>query len=151
MTEMSPLGTICNCAEAPAYAWSRGSTCRRSRTRDFRGSNEDTDDAGRSCRATAKPSVTCSCAARGHASYFKATAARSSTTRCFFDTGDASRPSIRCYMQITDRSKDVIKSGREWISSIEIENARLAIRPAGPVAAGVHRRRASTEWQNARC
>jgi acyl-CoA synthetase (AMP-forming)/AMP-acid ligase II len=27
-----------------------------------------------------------------------------------------------CYMQITDRSKDVIKSGGEWISSIELEN-----------------------------
>jgi fatty-acyl-CoA synthase len=30
------------------------------------------------------------------------------------------------YMQITDRSKDVIKSGGEWISSIEIENIAMA-------------------------
>ena len=29
-------------------------------------------------------------------------------------------------MQITDRSKDVIKSGGEWISSIELENAAVA-------------------------
>ncbi|GIS06822.1 MAG: hypothetical protein CM15mP109_15780 [Candidatus Dadabacteria bacterium] len=31
------------------------------------------------------------------------------------------------FMQITDRSKDVIKSGGEWISSIELEN--VAVRP----------------------
>ncbi len=40
----------------------------------------------------------------------------------FFDTGDVSTIDPLGYMQITDRSKDVIKSGGEWISSIEIEN-----------------------------
>ncbi len=40
----------------------------------------------------------------------------------FFDTGDVATFDAEGYMQITDRAKDVIKSGGEWISSIEIEN-----------------------------
>lgn len=40
----------------------------------------------------------------------------------FFDTGDVATIDEYGYMQITDRSKDVIKSGGEWISSIELEN-----------------------------
>ena len=40
----------------------------------------------------------------------------------FFDTGDVSTIDNLGFMQITDRAKDVIKSGGEWISSIEIEN-----------------------------
>ena len=40
----------------------------------------------------------------------------------FFDTGDVATVDDMGFMQITDRSKDVIKSGGEWISSIEIEN-----------------------------
>jgi fatty-acyl-CoA synthase len=40
----------------------------------------------------------------------------------WFDTGDVATIDAQGYMQITDRAKDVIKSGGEWISSIEIEN-----------------------------
>ena len=40
----------------------------------------------------------------------------------FFDTGDVATIDPNGYMQITDRAKDVIKSGGEWISSIELEN-----------------------------
>jgi fatty-acyl-CoA synthase len=40
----------------------------------------------------------------------------------WFDTGDVAHIDPLGYMQITDRAKDVIKSGGEWISSIEIEN-----------------------------
>src|SRR5439155_12828685 len=40
----------------------------------------------------------------------------------FFDTGDVATIDRHGYMRITDRSKDVIKSGGEWISSIELEN-----------------------------
>jgi fatty-acyl-CoA synthase len=40
----------------------------------------------------------------------------------FFDTGDVATIDEHGFMQITDRAKDVIKSGGEWISSIEIEN-----------------------------
>jgi fatty-acyl-CoA synthase len=44
----------------------------------------------------------------------------------WFDTGDVATIDVNGYMQITDRSKDVIKSGGEWISSIDLENAALA-------------------------
>ncbi len=40
----------------------------------------------------------------------------------FFDTGYVATLDEHAYMRITDRSKDVIKSGGEWISSIELEN-----------------------------
>lgn len=40
----------------------------------------------------------------------------------FFDTGDVATIDSEGFMAITDRAKDVIKSGGEWISSIEIEN-----------------------------
>jgi len=43
----------------------------------------------------------------------------------FFDTGDVSTIDRCGYMQITDRSKDVIKSGGEWISSIDLENLAI--------------------------
>ena len=44
----------------------------------------------------------------------------------WFQTGDVANIDADGYMQITDRSKDVIKSGGEWISSIELENIAVA-------------------------
>ena len=43
----------------------------------------------------------------------------------WFDTGDVSTISEDGYMRIVDRSKDVIKSGGEWISSIDLENTAV--------------------------
>jgi len=43
----------------------------------------------------------------------------------WFDTGDVATIDESGYMQITDRAKDVIKSGGEWISSIELENTAV--------------------------
>lgn len=43
----------------------------------------------------------------------------------FFDTGDVSTIDAAGYMQITDRAKDIVKSGGEWISSIAIENIAI--------------------------
>jgi fatty-acyl-CoA synthase len=43
----------------------------------------------------------------------------------WFDTGDVATIDERGYMAITDRTKDVIKSGGEWISSIDIENSAI--------------------------
>ena len=57
----------------------------------------------------------------------------------FFDTGDVATIDSHGYMRITDRSKDVIKSGGEWISSIDLENLAVG-HPAVAEAAviGVH-------------
>ena len=52
----------------------------------------------------------------------------------WFPTGDVATIDADGYLQITDRSKDVIKSGGEWISSIEIENIAMA-HPAVAMAA----------------
>ncbi|MFN9773430.1 MAG: 3-(methylthio)propionyl-CoA ligase [Burkholderiales bacterium] len=46
--------------------------------------------------------------------------------RGWFPTGDVATIDADGYMQITDRSKDVIKSGGEWISSIDLENLAIA-------------------------
>jgi 3-(methylthio)propionyl---CoA ligase len=54
----------------------------------------------------------------------------------WFPTGDVATIDADGFMQITDRSKDVIKSGGEWISSIEIENIAMA-HPAVLMAACV--------------
>ena len=55
-------------------------------------------------------------------SYFKGEGGNILDKQGFFDTGDVAHIDRHGFMQITDRSKDVIKSGGEWISSIEIEN-----------------------------
>ena len=55
-------------------------------------------------------------------SYYKGRGSEAFEKDGFFDTGDVATIDEYGYMQITDRSKDVIKSGGEWISSIELEN-----------------------------
>jgi len=52
----------------------------------------------------------------------------------WFPTGDVAKIDADGFMQITDRSKDVIKSGGEWIGSIDIENIAMA-HPAVAMAA----------------
>jgi len=54
--------------------------------------------------------------------YFKGEGGQILDEEGFFDTGDVATIDPLGFMQITDRAKDVIKSGGEWISSIEIEN-----------------------------
>ncbi len=58
--------------------------------------------------------------------YFKLDgAAGTHTADGWFDTGDVAIIDPQGYMAITDRTKDVIKSGGEWISSIALENAAM--------------------------
>lgn len=58
-------------------------------------------------------------------SYFKGDGASAFDADGWFDTGDVATLDAHGYMQIVDRSKDVIKSGGEWISSIDLENAAI--------------------------
>jgi fatty-acyl-CoA synthase len=78
------------------------------------------------------------------AGYFKGEGGQVLDQDGWFNTGDVATLDADGYMQITDRSKDVIKSGGEWISSIDLENAAVG-HPAVQEAAviGV----AHAKWQ----
>ena len=58
--------------------------------------------------------------------YFGTLASGQLTAGGWFRTGDVATIDAEGFMRITDRSKDVIKSGGEWISSIELENQAMA-------------------------
>ena len=53
----------------------------------------------------------------------------------WFHTGDVATIDPDGYLQLTDRRKDIIKSGGEWISSIDLENAAMAHDDVGEAAA----------------
>jgi len=57
--------------------------------------------------------------------YFRGEGGKILDQEGFFDTGDVATIDNHGFMQITDRAKDVIKSGGEWISTIEIENIAM--------------------------
>jgi fatty-acyl-CoA synthase len=57
--------------------------------------------------------------------YFRGAGGRILDDEGFFDTGDVATIDGHGFMQITDRAKDVVKSGGEWISTIDIENIAL--------------------------
>ncbi|MFZ5670557.1 MAG: long-chain-fatty-acid--CoA ligase [Pseudomonadota bacterium] len=57
--------------------------------------------------------------------YFKGAGGRILDGEGYFDTGDVATIDPEGFMQITDRAKDVIKSGGEWISTIDIENIAM--------------------------
>ena len=85
-----------------------------------------TDDAGKELphdgKSFGRLKVKGPCIAK---SYAKGDGADAFDADGWFDTGDVSTLDQCGYMQITDRSKDVIKSGGEWISSIDLENAAV--------------------------
>lgn len=57
--------------------------------------------------------------------YFKGEGGEKLDAEGFFPTGDIATIDTDGYLQLVDRAKDVIKSGGEWISSIDLENAAL--------------------------
>ena len=66
--------------------------------------------------------------------YFKGVGGNVLDADGWFDTGDVATIDAAGYMHITDRAKDVIKSGGEWISSVEIETI-AASHPKAALAA----------------
>ena len=58
--------------------------------------------------------------------YYRGEGASAFDAEGWFDTGDIATLDSEGYMAIVDRSKDVIKSGGEWISSVQIENLAVA-------------------------
>ena len=72
-------------------------------------------------------------------SYFKGEGGNILDKDGFFDTGDVATIDQYGAMQITDRAKDVIKSGGEWISSIDLENLAVGHPKVAEAAViGVH-------------
>jgi len=136
MTEMSPLGTLCTLKNKhlnlPADAQMK---IRLKQGRAIFGIDmKIVDDAGHSLphdgRAYGDLLVKGPWVVR---EYFKQEGA-SPLVDGWFPTGDVATIDEDGFMQITDRSKDVIKSGGEWISSIDIENIAMS-HPAVAIAA----------------
>jgi fatty-acyl-CoA synthase len=125
MTEMSPLGTIGtlkhHVAEMP-FEKQLDYKCKQGHP-VFGVEMKITDDANnelpRDGKAFGRLKVRGPAIASG---YFRGEGQDAFDAECWFDTGDVATLDAEGYMTITDRSKDVIKSGGEWISSIEIEN-----------------------------
>ena len=128
MTEMSPLGTVCRLLPkhgALPPAEQLKILARQGRA-VFGVSMKITDDEGRELARDGR--------AFGHllvrgpwiaSGYFKGEGGDILDADGWFDTGDVATIDADGYMQITDRAKDVIKSGGEWISSIDLENAAV--------------------------
>jgi fatty-acyl-CoA synthase len=124
MTEMSPLGTTCSLKAE--YADLKGEALldvlQKQGHSPFGVEMKITDDAGRPMPWDGKTFGRLK--VRGPAvakAYFKDDG-NILDEEGFFDTGDVGTLDRYGYLNITDRSKDVIKSGGEWISSIELEN-----------------------------
>ena len=124
MTEMSPLGTTCSLKAE--YAGLKGDALldilQKQGHSPFGVEMKITDDQGRRMPWDGKTFGRLK--VRGPAvakAYFKDDS-NILDEEGFFDTGDVGTIDRYGYLNITDRSKDVIKSGGEWISSIELEN-----------------------------
>ena len=125
MTEMSPLGTACTLK--PEYAATRRRCAARHSAEAGPVAVHGRDEDHRRCRQAAalgrqdlRPAQ--GARAGGRQSAITRTTATILDEEGFFDTGDVSTIDRHGYMQVTDRAKDVIKSGGEWISSIDLEN-----------------------------
>lgn len=125
MTEMSPLGSFCSLK--PDYADLEGEALldilekqgHPPFTVEMKITDDDNNELPWDAKTFGRLKV------RGPAvssAYFKAAGGTIIDEDGYFDTGDVSTMDQYGYMQITDRSKDVIKSGGEWISSIDLEN-----------------------------
>jgi 3-(methylthio)propionyl---CoA ligase len=128
MTEMSPLGTACtlkakHLAMTPAQRMAVQSKQGRA---VFGVDMKIVDDEGKELPRDGKASG--ELLVRGPwiiANYFKGEGG-DPLVGGWFPTGDVSTIDSDGYMQITDRAKDVIKSGGEWIGSIDLENIAMA-------------------------
>jgi 3-(methylthio)propionyl---CoA ligase len=127
MTEMSPLGTACTLK--PEYAGLGGDARldiqQKQGQSPFMVEMKITDDAGKRLpwdgKTFGRLKVRGPAVARA---YYKERGGILDAEG-FFDTGDVATIDRHGYMQITDRAKDVIKSGGEWISSIDLENLAI--------------------------
>jgi acyl-CoA synthetase (AMP-forming)/AMP-acid ligase II len=125
MTEMSPLGTICN-PKKKHFDFSLDDQIDLSLKQgrpifgvDMKIISDTGEEFPRDGKAFGRLMVRGPWITSG---YFKGEGGEIIDEDGWFDTGDVATIDSDGYMQITDRSKDVIKSGGEWISSIDVEN-----------------------------
>lgn len=128
MTETSPLGTLSVLTEDLAkLPFDQQMPYRLKQGRPPLGVElKLTDDAGRRLPHDGKSFGNLKI--RGPiiaAEYFRGAGGKILDDEGFFDTGDVATLDDHGFMQITDRAKDVVKSGGEWISTIDIENIAL--------------------------
>lgn len=124
MTEMSPIGTIA-ALKSPftaAEGEERLDVLQSQGYPPFGVAMKITDDAGRAQPWDGKTYGRLKVAGPAVARAYYRVAENVLDEEGYFDTGDVATIDPHSYMRITDRSKDVIKSGGEWISSIELEN-----------------------------
>jgi len=126
MTEMSPLGTLNNSsAEREKYSEEEFAKVRLKGGRPIFGVEmKIVDDEGKELPWDGEAFG--SLKVRGPwicSNYYKLDGSDAHAEEGWFETGDVATIDPDGYMAITDRTKDVIKSGGEWISSIEVENA----------------------------
>ncbi len=136
MTEMSPLGTVCTLKNKHLPMSEQDKL--KVRIKQGRGifgvDMKIVDPEGRECPWDGKTSG--DLYVKGPwiiSEYFKGEGGNPLVDG-WFPTGDVGTIDSDGYLQITDRSKDVIKSGGEWISSIDVENIAMA-HPAVAMAA----------------
>jgi 3-(methylthio)propionyl---CoA ligase len=124
MTEMSPLGTMCTLK--PEYAALGGDARldiqQKQGHAPFMVEMKITDDAGKRLPWDGKTFGRLKVRGPAVARAYYKDDSDILDPEGFFDTGDVATIDQHGYMHITDRAKDVIKSGGEWISSIELEN-----------------------------
>jgi fatty-acyl-CoA synthase len=125
MTEMNPIGSIC--AIKPDYAAADREALLDIKAKQgsapFTVEMKIVDDANKELPWDGKTFGRLKVrGASVAASYFKGEGGDILDAEGYFDTGDVATIDPFGAMQITDRSKDIIKSGGEWISSIELEN-----------------------------
>jgi len=125
MTEMSPLGTMGTLKygldELP-YDKQLDYKCKQGHAPfgvEMKIVDDENNELPRDGKAFGRLKVRGPAVAKG---YFRGEGAGAFDAEGWFDTGDVATLDPEGYMTITDRAKDVIKSGGEWISSIEIEN-----------------------------
>jgi fatty-acyl-CoA synthase len=125
MTEMSPLGTMGTMKpkqEAMPYERQLDYKCKQGHPPfgvEMKIVDDEDRELPRDGKAFGRLKVRGPAIAKG---YFRGEGAGAFDADCWFDTGDVATVDADGYMTITDRAKDVIKSGGEWISTIEIEN-----------------------------
>jgi acyl-CoA synthetase (AMP-forming)/AMP-acid ligase II len=127
MTEMSPLGSFCSIK--PDYGDLQGDALFDLKTKQghppFTVEFRITDDEGKDLPWDGKTFGRLKVRGPAIAKAYYGRDEEILDEQGYFDTGDVATIDPHGMMHITDRSKDVIKSGGEWISSIELENLAM--------------------------